>query len=62
MAAVDNIPNLKLFHLPHGAGALGVLAAVKEPPEKITLADGAHVLPIPGDDGDGRVSVVPHFF
>jgi hypothetical protein len=30
-------------------------------PEKIALADGSEIMAVPGDDGNGGISVVTHF-
>lgn len=54
----EDIPDVKPLQLLHGAGAGSSLVG-QEPPEKISLADGAHVLALAVDDGDGAAAMVP---
>ena len=58
----ENVPYLELLQILHGAGPLALSLVSDEPPEEIPLADGADVLSVPADDGDGGVAMVPHLF
>lgn len=57
----ENVPDVKPFQLLHGAGA-GSAFVGQKPPEKIPLADGAHILSLAVDDGDGAAAVMPELF
>ena len=56
----ENVPDMEPFQLLQGAGA-GVALAGQEPPEEVPLADGAHILPLAVDDGDGAAAMVAEF-
>ena len=53
-----DIPDVEPLQLLHGAGTGRTLVG-KEPPEEVSLADGAHILSLAVDDGDGAAAMVP---
>jgi hypothetical protein len=52
---------VKPLQLLHGAGTRGTLVREK-PPEEVSLADGAHILALAVNDGDGAAAVMPELF
>ena len=59
---LDEIPDVELLQILHGDGVPDIGFPVQEPPEEIPLADGAQILSAAGDDGNGGIAVVTHFF
>ena len=60
--APQNVPDLQPLHVLHGVGSQGLAVLGQELPEEIPLADCTDIFPIPADDGDGGIAVVPHLF
>lgn len=57
----ENVADVQMLHGTHGTALLRVGVIGEKSPEKITLADCAYVLSVTGDDGDGGITMVPHF-
>lgn len=57
----EDVPDVEPFQLLHGAGTRGAFVRQK-PPEEIPLADGAYILALAVDDGDGAAAVMPELF
>ena len=60
--APQNVPDLQPLHVLHGVGSQGLAVLGQELPEEIPLTDCTDIFPIPADDGDGGIAVVPHLF
>ena len=58
----QNVPDLQLFQRFHGAERLRFRAFIQKAPEEVTFTDSPNVPPVPGDDRDGSVAVMVHFF